>query len=252
MKLTAFPALLGALLLVAASPAQETRGPAAVEVAQRLQTALGGVDAWNNTRFVRFDFKVGPSGDLPAGRAHLWDKWDGRYRLEQQTKEGKTQVVLFNAYNKTGDVYVDGVKLPAEEAAPLLERAHGAFINDMYWLAMPWKWLDPGVNLKALGEKEYNGKTYDVVELSFNSVGLTPGDHYQGFVAKDSNLMEHWEYTLQSGNTGSWDWEYVETNGIRLAKTHKNAEGREINMGAVTASSEVNEAHFTDPKAMLR
>jgi len=241
------------LLLILAAPlaAQETRAPEAVAVANRMHEAMGGLDNWNNTRYIRFDFRVGPPGDLPPGRAHLWDKWEGRYRLEQTTEDGKTQVTLFNAYDKTGAVYVDGEKLPDADAEPLLDRAHGAFINDTYWLAMPWKWLDPGVNLQSMGKKEYNGKTFDVVELSFHNVGRTPGDRYQAFVAKDTNLMEHWEYTLQSGNEGSWDWQYLDTNGIKLAATHLNAEGREINMGAVKASGEVNEAHFTDPAAML-
>ena len=244
--------LLMTALLASPAAAQETRDPAAVAVAQRMHAAMGGLDAWNNTRYIRFDFKVGPSGELPAGRAHLWDKWEGRYRLEQTTAEGKTQVVLFNAYQKAGEVYEDGVKLPAEQAAPLIERAHAAFINDTYWLAMPWKWLDPGVSLRSLGEQDHGGKTYDVVELSFNGVGLTPGDRYKAFVAKGSNLMERWEYALQGGNTGAWDWTYAEPNGIKLAATHHNAEGREINMGPVKAASETNEAHFTDPGAMLR
>ncbi len=242
------------LLLAVATPlaAQETRDPEAVAVANRLHDAMGGIENWNNTRYIRFDFAGGPKGDLPPGRAHLWDKWEGRYRLEQTTEDGKTQVTLFNAYDKTGAVYVDGEKLPDAEAEPLLDRAHGAFINDTYWLAMPWKWLDPGVSLKSMGEQEYNGKMYDVVELSFHNVGRTPGDRYRGFVSKNTNLMEHWEYTLQSDRTGAWDWVYMETNGIKLPSTHYNDEGRELGMGPVKASSEVNEAHFTDPSAMLR
>lgn len=250
MLRTVFPLLL--LVLTAAAPAQETRDPAAVAVANRLHEAMGGLEAWNNTRYIRFDFRVGPPNDLPAGRAHLWDKWEGRYRLEQQTEDGKTQVTLFNAYDKTGTVYIDGEPVPAAEAEPLLDKAHGAYINDTYWLAMPWKWLDPGVNLKSLGEQEYEGKTFDVVELSFDNVGRTPGDRYRGFVAKDTNLMEHWEYTLQSDREGAWDWEYVETNGIELGANHTNDGERDINMGDVQASDEVNEAHFTDPAAMLR
>lgn len=246
--------LLPLVLLALAAPlaAQEVRDPEALAVANRLQQAMGGVENWNNTRYIRFDFAGGPKGDLPPGRAHLWDKWEGRYRLEQTTDDGKTQVTLFNAYDKTGAVYVDGQQLPAAEAEPLLEKAHGAFINDTYWLAMPWKWLDPGVNLNSMGEQEYNGKKYDVVELSFKNVGRTPGDRYRGFVAKDTGLMEHWEYTLQSGNEGSWDWVYMETNGIKLPSTHYNGEGRELSMGTVAASDAVNEAHFTDSAAMLR
>ena len=117
---------------------------------------------------------------------------------------------------------------------------------------MPWKWLDHGLNLKSMGEQEYKGKMYDVIELSFNNVGLTPGDRYRGFVSKQSGMMEHWEYTLQSDREGSWDWEYVEASGIKLAATHLNEDGVEIHMGKVVASDEMDEAYFTDPAATIR
>lgn len=230
----------------------QNRDPKAVEVANRMMKAMGGADAWNNTPFVRFDFKVGQNGEYRVDRAHLWDKWNGRYRFEQKTKEGKIQVVLFNVNDKKGTVYVDGTKLSETDAAEPLQRAYAAFINDMYWLAMPWKWLDSGVHLKYIGEKEHAGEMCDVVELSFENVGLTPGDRYQGFVSKASGLMTHWEYTLQSGNTGSWEWTYTDTRGIKLAATHTNAEGTEINMGAVAAMAETDQAYFTDPEKMLR
>ena len=37
-----------------------------------------------------------------------------------------------------------------------------------------------------------------------------------------------------------------------LAKTHKNAEGREINMGQVAAAAEMDDAFFTDPAKTIR
>ena len=212
-----------------------------------MMEAMGGPEAWNNVHFVRFSFNVsGADGNARPGRTHLWDKWTGRYRLEQTTQEGQ-RVVLFNVNDKTGSVYLDGRPVQGEDATKALEGAYGAFINDMYWFAMPWKWLDPGVNLKYVGEQEMDGKTCDVVELTFGNVGLTPGDTYHGYVDKQTRMMTYWEYTLQSGNKGAWNWEYANHDGVMLSSNHTNAEGRSINMGNVAVFSEVADGYFTDP-----
>ena len=129
--------------------------------------------------------------------------------------------------------------------------AFGGFINDMYWLAMPWKWMDPGVNLKYLGPKTRGKDTYDVVELTFGQVGLTPGDRYQAFVSQSSHLMTHWEYTLQSKDKGSWDWQYGDYKGIKLASNHTNAQKASINMGNVRVLDKVEDGFFTDPRLSL-
>lgn len=230
-------------------PAVEVAGP--VKIAHEMHAAMGGLDNWHNARYVIFKFQVGQDGEWRTSRSHLWDKWEGRYRLESTDAEGLRSVVLFNVNTKEGKVYVDGQELPADEAQERLERAHGAYINDTYWLAMPWKWLDPGVNLRSAGEETVNGELCDIVELSFDQVGLTPGDVYRAFISKRSRLMTHWEYTLQSGNEGSWDWFYADNNGLKLAATHKQADGREINMGNPVVSNEVDESLFADPAKSL-
>jgi hypothetical protein len=239
-----------ALLASCASdrPAAEA-GPATI--VREMHAAMGGLDNWNDTRYVNFKFQVGQDGEWRLSRSHLWDKWEGRYRLESTDNEGVRSVVLFNVNTKQGKVYINGEELPAEQAQEQIDKAYGAYINDTYWLAMPWKWLEPGVRLKYDGEETVNGEACDVVELSFDQVGLTPGDVYRAFVSKQSHLMIHWEYKLQSGQEGSWDWFYTETNGLKLAATHKQADGREITMGNPVASNEVDESLFIDPAKSL-
>ena len=83
--------------------------PKAVEIAQSMMQAMGGQDAWNAARYLRFDFKVSIGGETKADRSHLWDKLTGRYRLEDKNK-----VVLMNLADKQGAAYVDGKKLEAE------------------------------------------------------------------------------------------------------------------------------------------
>lgn len=250
LRILGLASILSTAILSTAVSAQEVREPKATDVAERLTAALGGREAWDGTRYVQFDFRVGQPDSLPAGRRHLWDKWEGRYRLEQD-RDGKKQVVLFNTNTREGRVFVDGQEVTGEAANETLEKAYGAYINDTYWLAMPWKWLDPGVNLRYVEEAACGEARCDVVQLSFEEVGLTPGDRYLGFVSKESGLMVRWEYTLESGRTGAWDWDYVETGGLQLAKTHVNAEGLHIDMGEVAASDTVDEAMFSDPDKSL-
>jgi hypothetical protein len=207
----------------------------AQEIAQAMMAAMGGQDAWNQAHFVRYDFRVTAGGKTVADRSHLWDKMTGRYRIESVNKDGARQVVLFNA--------ADAQK----STKPEVKQAYGWFINDMYWLAMPWKWMDAGVHLKYLGQKQ----GFDIVQLTFGHVGLTPGDRYEAYVSPKSHLMEHWEYTLQNGNKGSWDWEYTTTAGVKLAKNHTSKDGKSINMGDVRIMNSVDDAYFTDQSRSL-
>ena len=134
---------------------------------------MGGQDAWNAAHCVRFDFKVSIGGETKADRSHLWDKQTGRYRFEE-----KNQVVLMNLADKQGTAYLDGKKMEGPGAAKAIDGAYKAYVNDFYWLAMPWKWMDAGVNLKYIGKKPQGGEDCEVVELSFEKVGLTPGDRW--------------------------------------------------------------------------
>ena len=97
--------LIAALAL---APQPGSAQPTAQSVADSVQKALGGKQAWDNTRFLHFTF---------AGRrTHWWDKWTGRYRVEGDTKEKKHYVVLENINTKEGTAYLDGQKLEGDKA----------------------------------------------------------------------------------------------------------------------------------------
>jgi hypothetical protein len=225
--------------------AADLRDPKAVEIANNMTKAMGGEEAWAKARYVRFDFRFMDGGAAKMERSHLWDKSTGRYRFES-----KNTVTLMNLATQKGETFVDGKKLEGAAAAKALKDAYAAYINDYYWLAMPWKWTESGVNLKYIGPKPCKASTTcEVVELTFGKVGLTPGDRYQAFINPKTNFMEHWEYTLQSGNKGSWDWEYTTTGGVMLASNHSDGKGKSINMGNVKVLDKVDAAVFEDPKA---
>jgi hypothetical protein len=224
----------------------------AADIAQSMMKAMGGQENWVRAPIIRFDFRVSDKGKVAVDRAHLWEKKSGRYRLEGKTKEGQDAVTLFNVATREGTAYVNGKKLEGAAATQALKDAYGAFINDMYWLAMPWKWTDPGVNLKYLGKRSRGAESYDIVQLTFGKVGLTPGDKYEAYVSPRSHLMEYWKFDLQSGRKDEYSWEYTTTGGIKLAKNHTNPDGRSINMGDVEVLESAEDSLFTDPAKKLQ
>jgi hypothetical protein len=224
MRLRTLSVLTVLLLLPAVSAAAPgSTGDPASALAQRTLDAMGGNKSFAGLRTLAFDFVVERDGKEAARWHHLWDRWDGRYRVEGVNREGKHFLALFNVQHRgEGQVWLDGVALSGEDLAKALDRAYARFINDTYWLLMPAKLLDPGVHLSLEDPEEKDGKTYDVLRVTFDDgVGLTPHDTYWAYIAKDTGLMERWEMVLtgqkpEERSAYTWtDWESVD--GVKLA-----------------------------------
>jgi hypothetical protein len=231
--------------------------PKAREVADRLLRALGGKDSWEKARYFRFDFVVENKGKVVADFKHLWDRYTGKYRVEGQTDAGKKYVVLYQNINaKKGDVFVNAQPVQGQEKQKFLETGYERFINDSYWLLMPYKWRDPGVRLKYEGKSEgEHGQVWDKVLLTFQNVGLTPKDRYWAFVNQKSGLMDRWEYILQGGKgpATAADWlDWRQFGGIMLS-TEKKIKGKptRILFKNLAVSSSLDEKPFTSMEAAL-
>lgn len=230
------------------SDADAASDPQALRVADRMMEALGGSEAWEATRFIEFGFF--------GRRSHVWDKHTGRHRVEGETPDGAKYVVIHNVHDKgegDGGVFLDGDPVTGEDKQQWLQRAYGAWVNDTYWLVMPYKLRDPGVHLAYEGTEEIDGQTYDVVQLSFDQVGLTPGDHYWAYVNRDTGLMDRWAYHLQSMGPDDprtvWTWEGWKRYGdIELAPTRKQVgEDRTISLAPISVPDSVPDAVFEAP-----
>ena len=92
-------------------------------------------------------------------------------------------------------------------------KAWSAFINDSYWLLAASKVLDPGVN-RSIDEE---GR----LVLTFDGVGLTPGDRYMLTVAPDSARVTAWAFELQNGREGQYSWTEHQTAGPLTLSTHR-------------------------------
>ena len=178
----------------------------------RVYTAMseqqGSIDDWNRVRFLAFDWIVRrDQGDIR--RSHEWDKHEGRARVTWSHQGPEMVVILDGMDPLQGRAWMDGEELAAgPEVDTALTRAYQIHINDVYWLAMPFKWGDPGVVTRYLGtEPADGGRTFDVVELTFESVGVTPDNKYHAYVNTETGLMERWaHHSTHEAEPSYADW----------------------------------------------
>jgi hypothetical protein len=250
----AAPALTAATLLLAAAvfPAPEAQAadsdPRAVELAERTLEAMGGPEAWAATRYLSFHFF--------GRRTHVWDRYTGRHRVEGKTREDDTFLVLHDIHDQgegEGRAFVNGQEVQGEKKAELLKNAYGAWVNDTYWLIMPYKMLDPGVHLAYAGEETLDGVTYDKVLLSFEQVGLTPGDRYWAYLNRETGLMDRWAFHLQSmeadAEPNPWRWTgWARYGRILLAPDRSQVSGdRSASLAPIEVLAEVPDSVFSQP-----
>jgi hypothetical protein len=234
------------IAVLLAMPGAAAADDEARRLAQRSLDAMGGAQAWDAVHFVRFTF---------AGfRTHYWDKYEGRYRLQGKNRQGDSYVVLMDLDTKQGDAWLNGEKLAGDEAAKQLENAWGAWVNDTYWLIMPYKLFDPGVSLVSEGKETLDGKAYDKVRLTFDGVGLTPGDTYWVYFDPETGLVARWAYVLEGWEEGkeatAWTWgDWKSYGGVLLASERKMVGGdRELPMGDVAVFDSLPDSVFTSPE----
>jgi hypothetical protein len=206
----------------------------AVEIADRTMDAMGGRASWDAVQCV---------GWTIFGRTHLWNKWTGDYRLEADTL-----VVITNLNTGAGRVWSRGSELPPGDACTAaLQRAKSIWINDSYWLVMPYKLKDTGVTLRYAGERATgDGRTADVLTLTFNGVGDTPQNRYEVFVDRETGLVSQWSYYRDAADaepkfTLPWTG-WSDFGGIQLA----TGRGR-TDVTGIRVSKDDERAAFTAP-----
>jgi hypothetical protein len=242
--------LLVATVLVSVLPAVSTAADEkANALAQRTLDAMGGAEAWQATRFVRFNFF--------GFRLHHLDRQTGRHRLEGKARSGEQYVVLHNIHSREGRVFLDGKEADGEAKAEWLERAYGAWVNDTYWLAMPYKLRDPGVHLSHDGEEELDGQVYDKLLLTFdNGVGLTSGDRYWAYINRETGLMDRWAYFLEGYEEGQepthWQWlDWKTCGGVKFSSRRVKVDsGDTRELGELAVFDELPDAVFESPAAV--
>jgi hypothetical protein len=162
-----------------------TGDPKAIELAQRVVDASGGKKNFDNIQFLSFDY---------FGRRYwFWDKPGNGYRVESEPRQlkaaGKLDGSEFN-------LWLRGQKISdLDTISKYRDWAYRAWINDTYWLLFPFKLLDPGVHLKYIGHCIADSSiNATCIELTFDSVGVTPLNKYIAYIDSTKAEVIYWDY----------------------------------------------------------
>ncbi|MCB9285752.1 MAG: hypothetical protein H6560_00435 [Lewinellaceae bacterium] len=186
-------------------PEGET-GPDADRVARAMLETINK-EAWDSTRYVRWDF--------PGGHQYIWDKFRRIVQVEWGDKK-----VLLHTPTQSGRAWEEGVEQQETAAENLRKEAWGFFCNDSFWLNAPAKVFDPGTTRSLVDL----GNGHKGLLVRYSSGGVTPGDAYLWSFDKQG-LPASWKMWVSiipvGGLKASWEgWTRLET-GARLSTRHK-------------------------------
>lgn len=166
----------------------------AIAIADKTMKAMGGRENWDNTRFFYWNFF--------GVRTLLWDKFSGDVRIEYLKEDKK---VIVNEKTGLGKVWKDGTLLENQDSINFyVQKGKEAWINDSYWLVMPFKLKDSGVTLSYISEDTtMEGEGSDVIRLTFDQVGVTPQNAYNVWVSKEDDFVKQWAWYVNAADTAA-------------------------------------------------
>lgn len=209
-------------------------------LAREIWRAAGG-ESFEDVQELRFRFVVTQGDDEVFSATHRWDRATDRDHVTWTDSEGRRFEALVDLDARMACGTIDGEIAAGETQQTLSEKAYARWVNDAYWLVMPLKVLDPGVVRTLEEPREHDGERYQILRLSFEGVGLTPGDRYWLFVDPETSRVARWEMQLE-GQEGppkgmSWtDWRSV--GPLTLAMDHATDDGsRHVRLEDVEAAT---------------
>ena len=192
-------------------------------VAIDLWKASGG-DNWDKVKEIDFTFAVEQDGKQLFSAQHRWSVAAGTDNVKWKDKQGKDHDTTANLAN------------PAKEGEE--KDAFARWVNDSYWLLAPLKIRDKGVKVEAGGPKDMGGTSMETINLSFDSVGLTPTDRYVFYIDPQTKLPKAWDYIPQTGTGMQATWEkFQDFGGLKLATEH-NFNGKTIKLTDIKVTTQ--------------
>ncbi len=197
----------------------ENSDPKAIDIADQVMLAMGGRKAWDETAILKWTFF--------GRRTLIWNKNTGDVFIDFPSD---TLQIALNIHNKNGRAKKNNQFVEDEvQLSELLEKGYKVWVNDSYWLVMPFKLKDSGVTLKyERSDSTQAGAPAEVLCMTFHQVGVTPENKYEVYVTQD-NLIKQWAFFAQfEQDSASYTWpfdNYKEYGGLLLSGERSDGKG---------------------------
>ncbi|GAB3302842.1 hypothetical protein [Hymenobacter tenuis] len=216
----------------------------AIALADTVMQQMGGYPAWQQTRLLGWDFL--------DGSYQLWDKQTGDFRWQKDST-----VAIYNLTSKQGKAYRNGRDISATpDGEKLLSNMYPIWVNNSWWLLMPFKLKDSGVTLTYKGPGKFmDGTPAEVLNMTFKNVGVTPENKYEVLVNPQTKLVEEWAFFAKATDAQPafrrrWAG-YQQYGPIKLAADRTDGkDGR--GLGHISARTDVPAGLMQDPKPVAK
>lgn len=159
----------------------------AISIADSMVLAYGGREAYDKTRFFKWNFF--------GVRSLTWDKLEKRVRIDFPAKNA---VFLLDYDDRTGRVQLNGEEVTEPDSLDkYMAEAEGMWINDSYWLVHQFKLKDSGVTLKYVDDTPVDpqaSRPSYIIDQTFSEVGNTPGNRYRLYIDKETKKINTWQF----------------------------------------------------------
>ena len=158
----------------------------AIALADSVMLAMGGRNKWDKSRYFHWTFF--------NRRSLLWDKQTGDVKITMLPDS--TTILALNLFSGEGKAKVEGNLITEPDSlSTLMEQGKSIWINDAYWVFMPFKLKDSGVTLKYMGKDSTEAnEPASLLQLTFQDVGDTPDNKYLVWVDDRDYLVRQWAF----------------------------------------------------------
>jgi len=160
----------------------------ALELADACMRALGGRRAWDETRFIAWRSF--------GARLHVWDKHDGRLRIEAVDRtSSEATLTLMNVRAITGRAWRGGRELYAGESESAVQAGYVSWRNELLWMFLPYQLKEPGVSLRYEGLRPFGDYgTCEVISHRFRSLEIGDEHRYELALDPRTHLVRAWSF----------------------------------------------------------
>ncbi|MEO8844760.1 MAG: hypothetical protein ABI591_23435 [Kofleriaceae bacterium] len=238
MKLT----YLGVLALISCGPGRTTmaRYPTAaptwdraasdakaVEIADKVVAAAGGMDKWAAVKQIRWNETVTNDGKVVLEGEAAWDRWNARQYARLIGDHGDV-VIHHELYGERDEAYgEEGGKrqeLGEKEKPNAMKVALERWQFDTAALCMPFLLEDVGSHLAYVGQAAGdNGLPLEVLKLTFDAKDPARlGTAYQVDIDPATSTIARIEVVKPGGNIGYKPGNWTEVKGMKFPTTENN------------------------------
>ncbi|GEM_PF-2714581 len=201
--------------------------PKAVEIADKVAAAAGGMDKWAMVKQIRWAELVSNDGKTQLEGEEAWDRWNARAMGRMLGDHGDV-VVKRDIYGERLEAWSEQAgkrsALPEKDAEQADKVAKERWQYDTAALCMPFLLEEPGSKLGYVGEAAGDdGKPLEVLLLSFDPADTArTGTSYQVDVDPTSFQIARIEVVKPGGNIGYKVSGWKEVNGMKFPTVENN------------------------------